>query len=179
MSRLRIWSLLPPVLFMVLAWVFYWGMQREDPTGMPSALVGQIAPPLATATPLAPLPAFDHAELTSGGAKLVNFWASWCAPCRVEHPNLTALAGEGLPIFGVNIGDEPDKARAFLAELGNPYTALIADPDRRSGIDWGTYGVPETFVLDGEGRILARIAGPLTQRVISETLRPALAKAGS
>lgn len=178
MGRIRLLGLLPPLLFMVLAWAFYLGMQRQDPNELPSALVGQPAPEL-TGAPLSPFPAFEQAELTQGGAKLVNFWASWCAPCRVEHPNLSALAAEGLPIYGINKADTPEKARAFLAELGNPYTALLQDPESRTGIDWGSYGVPETFVLDGEGRILARIVGPVTQRVITDTLRPALAKAAA
>ncbi|MGD9865764.1 MAG: DsbE family thiol:disulfide interchange protein, partial [Pseudodonghicola sp.] len=109
--------------------------------------------------------------------KLVNFWASWCAPCRVEHPNLAALAAEGVEILGVNYKDDAAKAGAFLAELGDPYAALGRDPEGRMALDWGVYGVPETYVIDGKGTILMRFAGPVTQRVIDEKLRPVLERA--
>jgi cytochrome c biogenesis protein CcmG/thiol:disulfide interchange protein DsbE len=106
--------------------------------------------------------------------KLVNFWASWCAPCRVEHPKLEELAAEGLPIYGVNYKDEPDKALAFLAELGDPYAGIGADAGGRMGLDWGLYGVPETFVIDGDGTVVLRFAGPITQSVLDTTIRPAI-----
>ena len=117
---------------------------------------------------------FTAETLAQDGVKLVNFWASWCAPCRVEHPNLELLAGEGLPIYGINYKDDAQKAQGFLDELGSPYTALGADPKGKMALEWGVYGVPETFVVDGEGKVLARFAGPLTQRVIAERLRPVL-----
>ena len=108
----------------------------------------------------------------------MNFWASWCAPCRVEHPNIEALAGE-MPVYGVNQKDRPQAALRFLEELGNPYAGVSTDADGRQSVDWGVYGLPETFVVDGQGRVVARIAGALTQRVIADTLRPALEAAAN
>jgi cytochrome c biogenesis protein CcmG/thiol:disulfide interchange protein DsbE len=112
--------------------------------------------------------------LRAPGVKLVNFWASWCGPCRVEHPTLVQLGAEGVTIHGVNYKDEPQNALRFLAELGNSYAAIGADTTGRTGLLWGLYGVPETFVIDGEGRIVLRFAGPVTQRVLEETIRPAM-----
>lgn len=176
MARISPLVALPPVLFAGLALVFFLGMQREDPDALPSARQGQEVPPLTVET-LAGYPGFDDGKLREPGAKLVNFWASWCAPCRAEHPNLEVLAAEGVTIYGVNYKDKPDNAAGFLEELGNPYTAIMADSSGRTGIDWGTYGVPETFVIDGKGKIVLRFAGPITERVIDSTIKPAIAEA--
>lgn len=167
--------LLPPAIFAGLAAMFFVGMQREDPDGLPSAFAGKAAPPievgaLGTAEP------FDAAVLKEPGFKMVNFWASWCAPCRVEHPNLQALSDEGIPIYGVNYKDDPDNAVGFLEELGNPYAGVGTDDEGRIALDWGVYGVPETFLVDGEGKIVMRFAGPVTQRAIERSLRPAMAE---
>ncbi len=169
---------LPPVIFLGLAGMFYVGMQREDPDQLPTAMAGKPVPAV-TLAPLADLPHFaGDAALADGEVKLVNFWASWCAPCRVEHPTLTALAQErGLTIYGVNYKDQPDAAVEFLQELGNPYKAVGVDPQGRAGIEWGLYGVPETFVVDGDGRIVERFAGPVTQRVLETNITPALERA--
>lgn len=166
---------LPPVIFAALGLALYLGLGRDDQ--LPSARTGEV-PPAMTVQPLPGLPMIEPAMLADGRPKLVNFFASWCAPCRVEHPNLTALAAQGIPIYGVNYKDAPDRALAFLAELGNPYTAVAADPTARTGLDWGVYGIPETFVLDGEGRVVFRFAGPLVERSIESDLMPALRKAG-
>lgn len=177
MARLPLLALIPPVAFAGLAGLFYAGMQREDPDALPSTFIGEPAPALSV-TDLGELPPVTEAALAADGAKLVNFWASWCAPCRVEHPNLEALAAEeGVPIYGVNFKDEPGNALAFLDELGNPYAAASADAEGRTARDWGVYGVPETFVVDGEGEVLARVAGPVTARTLESTIRPALAEA--
>jgi len=167
---------LPLILFGGMAALFASGMKRENPDELPTALAGRMAPAMELA-PLGDLPGFDDAALRDGQVKLVNYWASWCAPCRVEHPTLTQLAEEGLPIYGVNYKDSAGNALAFLAELGDPYLGVGADPDGRAALDWGVYGVPETFVVDGEGRIVMRVAGPVTQRVLESRLRPALAEA--
>ena len=106
--------------------------------------------------------------------KLVNFWASWCEPCRAEHPILEALQKEGVVIYGVNYKDTPENALAFLAELGNPFEKIGADTTGRMGLNWGLYGVPETYLINGDGQILLRHAGPITERVIEATIRPAL-----
>ncbi len=177
MPRLPLLAILPPAVFVALAGLFFAGMQREDPDALPSTFVGEPAPALTT-TPLGDLPPVTAAALEADGVKLVNFWASWCAPCRVEHPHLSALAeAEGIPILGINYKDAPDNALGFLDELGNPYAAVSADASGRTARDWGVYGVPETFVVDGEGRVIARLAGPMTERTLDRTIRPAIAEA--
>lgn len=170
--------LIPPVVFAAIAGLFAWGMTRQDAQELPSALIGQEAPAVPMAA-LGTLPVFDAATLRDGQVKLVNFWASWCAPCRVEHPHLTALAAEGIAIYGINYKDDPEAALAFLAELGDPYRAVGVDPVGRIALDWGVYGVPETFVIAGDGTIIARMAGPVTERALSGRLRPALAAAAA
>lgn len=167
---------LPPLVFLALAATFLIGMQREDPDALPSALEGKAAPDV-TLTQLGNRPTFDRATLDEPGVKLVNYWASWCAPCRTEHPNLVAMAAEGIPIYGVNYKDDPAKAEAFLDELGDPYTAIGADDSGRTAIDWGLYGVPETYVIDSDGRIVLRFAGPITERSLEAQIRPAIEKA--
>ncbi|WP_375175300.1 DsbE family thiol:disulfide interchange protein [Pseudooceanicola sp.] len=176
MARISPLMMLPPVLFGGLAVLMLVGLQREDPDQLPTAFAGKQAPGVEL-TPLGEMALFDDATLRDGEVKLVNFWASWCAPCRVEHPSLTQLAEEGITVLGVNYKDQPDKALGFLAELGNPYDAGGADPNGRMALNWGLYGVPETYVIDGEGNIVLRFAGPVTQRVIENDIRPALAKA--
>ena len=145
------------------------------PEALPSAMIGRAAPAVQV-VPLGDLPVFDAATLTAPGVKLVNFWASWCAPCRAEHPQLEALRAEGVVIHGVNYKDDPVKAEAFLAELGNPYATIGADAGRMA-LDWGLYGVPETFVIDGTGKVVLRFAGPITAQELERLIRPAMAKA--
>lgn len=176
MPKTSFLMVLPPVIFAALAAVFYIGMQREDPDALPSAIEGKPAPAVVLA-PLEGKTPFTDAELREGGVKLVNYWASWCAPCRVEHPHLEALAEEGVTIYGVNYKDQPGNALGFLEELGDPYTAIGADPNGRMALDWGLYGVPETYVIDGEGRVVLRFPGPITERVMDSQIRPAIEKA--
>lgn len=176
MARISLLMLVPPVVFLGLAGVFLWGMNRNNPDEIPSAFVGQMAPSLQI-TQLGPNPPFTDATLRDGKVKIVNFWASWCGPCRVEHPNLVKLAAEGVPIYGINYRDKPEDALGFLAEMGDPFTALGADARARTGLDWGVTAVPESFVLDGQGKVILRFAGPMVQRVIDADIRPALAKA--
>lgn len=165
----------PPAIFAGFVLLAAVGMFRDDPNALPSARVGQVAPAVVL-TELPGKVVFDDAALRDGTVKLVNYWASWCAPCRIEHPNLQALSDEGITIYGINYKDDPAKALAFMAELGDPYDAIGVDAKGRMGLDWGVYGVPETFVIDGDGTILLRFAGPLTQRAIKATLRPAIEK---
>jgi cytochrome c biogenesis protein CcmG/thiol:disulfide interchange protein DsbE len=122
-------------------------------------------------------PDLTDAMLREPGAKLVNFWASWCAPCRAEHPVLKSLQAEGVTILGVNFKDKPEAALQFLQDLGNPYAAIGADDSGRMGLDWGLYGVPETFVIDGTGKVILRHAGPITASILEDRIRPALAEA--
>lgn len=176
MARVSPFVLAPPIVFAGLVALFLVGMRREDPNALPSVRVGQEAPPMVL-TALGTEPVFDAEVLRKPGIKLVNFWASWCAPCRAEHPNLERLADEGIPIFGINYKDDPVKALAFLEELGNPYMGIGADTPGRTGIDWGLYGVPETFVIDGNGVVVFRLPGPITQRTLEGQVRPAIESA--
>jgi len=165
--------LVPLIVFGAFAAFALVGLQRENPDDLPSALAGRAAPAVQV-TPLGDGPLLRDADLRGEGVKLVNYWASWCAPCRVEHPNFERLAQEGVTIYGVNYKDKPDNALGFLAELGNPYAAMGADESGRMALDWGLYGVPETYVIDGEGNIVLRFAGPITGRVLENTIRPAI-----
>jgi cytochrome c biogenesis protein CcmG/thiol:disulfide interchange protein DsbE len=168
--------LAPPLIFAGLALLFFVGMQRSDPDQLPSAMEGRAAPAVQV-TPLGSGPELTDAMLREPGVKLVNFWASWCAPCRAEHPMLKDLSAEGLTILGVNFKDKPEAALGFLDELGNPYAAIGADASGRMGLDWGLYGVPETFVIDAKGKVILRHAGPITASILEERIRPALAEA--
>jgi cytochrome c biogenesis protein CcmG/thiol:disulfide interchange protein DsbE len=168
----------PLLLLVGLVAVFALTINR-DPSLVRSVLIDKPAPSFA----LPPVegmdvPGFDTAAL-SGAPTVVNVFASWCIPCRAEHPLLEALKAEtGVRLFGINHSDAPENARAFLAELGNPYDAIGADRDRRVSIDWGVYGVPETFVVDAKGTITFKHVGPLTPEAIEAELIPALKKAG-
>ena len=173
MAKVSPLMIAPPLIFAGLAAMFMIGMQRENPDELPTAMAGKPAPAVQMVN-LADLPSFSDATLKDGQVKLVNFWASWCAPCMVEHPNLEAMAAEGIAIYGVNYKDKPEAALKFLAELGNPYAGIGRDENGRMGLNWGVYGVPETYLIDGEGRIVMRHAGPITQRVIETTLGPAI-----
>ena len=168
---------LPLVVFAGFAVTAYVGMQREDTEELPSAIIGNIAPAVKL-EPMSGLVPFANVDLTSDGISLVNFWASWCAPCRAEHPTLMELSEKGVAVFGVNYKDDPNKAAAFLAELGNPYKMGGADPRARMAVDWGVYGLPETFVLGPDGKVIARVAGPLTQRNLETRVLPELEKHG-
>ena len=176
MARVPVLLLIPVVVFTGLVGLAAGAMWSRDGDELPSALVGQSAPGVPEA-PLPGLPPFEAAALADGEVKLVNFFASWCAPCRVEHPSLTALAEEGIPIYGIAYKDDPARSLAFLEELGNPYAAAGQDPQGRTAVDWGVYGVPETFVVAGDGTIVARMANPVTPDLVESRLRPALAQA--
>lgn len=175
MARISPLMILPPLVFAGFAALVFVGLMREDPNELPSTFIGQPAPPVA-ARPIGGLPTFDSADLLQPGLKLVNFWASWCAPCRVEHPTLIKLSEE-IPIYGINQDRTEKDALGFLDELGDPFTANVFDITKRQSIEWGVYGLPETFLIDGEGTVLLRIVGPLTSRVLEQRLRPALAEA--
>ena len=173
MAKLSPLMAVPLVVFAGFAALALVGLQREDPDALPSTLEGRQAPAVQV-TPLGDKPGFSDGDLRSDGVKLVNYWASWCAPCRVEHPHLEGLAEDGIPIYGVNYKDKPDNALGFLDQLGDPYAAIGADEGGRMALDWGVYGVPETYVIDGQGEIVLRFAGPITERVLESTIRPAI-----
>ncbi len=172
MARLSPLMILPPAIFASFVLLAAVGMFRDDPNALPSARIGQPAPPVVLEQLGDKIP-FDDAMLRDGKLKLVNFWASWCAPCRIEHPNLIEL-GKTIPVYGVNYKDDPVKGLAFLEELGDPYVNVGADESGRMALDWGLYGVPETYLIDGDGTILLRFAGPLTDRALEKTLSPAI-----
>lgn len=173
----RLLFLIPIILFGLFAALAFVGMGRDDPDAVPSVQIGNPAPPV-TLVPLSGQVPFIDADLATGQVSLVNFWASWCGPCRSEHPNLATLAAKGVPIFGVNHKDRDANAQAFLTELGDPYTGGGADPDGVMSLDWGVYGLPETFVIGPDGTVLYRLAGPLTARNYRDRVLPALAELG-
>jgi cytochrome c biogenesis protein CcmG/thiol:disulfide interchange protein DsbE len=171
--------LLPLAIFLVLAAIFFSQLLSGREVGtVPSALIGAPAPE----TKLPPvdglgLPGLDSAAL-AGKVTLVNVWASWCAPCRLEHPVLMALAQDKrFQIAGLNYKDAPENARRFLGDLGNPFAAVGADEKGRTAIDWGVYGVPETFVVGRDGRILFKHVGPLDAESAQRLLMPEIEKA--
>lgn len=170
---------LPLLFFAGLAALFLLRLESgRNAQDIPSALIGTKAPALA----LAPLegvarPALDDTAM-KGRLTLVNVFASWCVPCRQEHPLILSLSKDPrLQVVGINYKDQPDKARAFLDELGNPYAAIGTDPKGRAAIDWGVYGIPESFLVSPKGIILYKRIGPFDQEAIRNELEPALAKA--
>jgi cytochrome c biogenesis protein CcmG/thiol:disulfide interchange protein DsbE len=173
MSRPPVLMLLPPMIFIGLVAVFAIGMLRNDPDALPSARVNLPAPPVRL-TPLSGKTVFNDQSLRQGQVTVVNFWASWCAPCRAEHASLAALSEAGVVVYGVNYKDTAEKALGFLAELGDPYRALGADETGKMGLDWGLYGVPETYIIGRDGAVLKRFAGPITQRALEAEIRPVL-----
>src|SRR5438876_300896 len=168
------WLVLVPIaLFMALAALFYRGLSG-NPSEIPSVLIDKPVPEFA----LAPndglaVPGFDSSDLAKGGITLVNVWASWCVPCRSEHPLLVELAKRNdIKVYGINYKDEAENARRFLGSLGNPFAAVGTDWNGRVAIDWGVYGVPETFVVDGKGIIRLKWIGELTPEAMRDTIGP-------
>lgn len=175
--RIPLVALLPLVAFAGLAALFGLGL-LGDPSKVPSALIGKPVPDFSlprldgATRDGRPMPGLATADLKTGEVTLVNVWASWCVPCRDEHPLLLALAQEGVRIVGVNYKDEPENALRFLGALGTPFAAIGSDRAGRATLDWGVYGVPETFVVDGDGRIRYKHIGPLTPSAVEFVLRP-------
>ena len=168
----RLWPyLLPIAIFAGIGMLLYLGLYR-DPSLVPSPLVGKPVPEFELDPVQGRELGLSSRDLR-GEVALVNVFASWCVACRDEHPLLLALEREGvLPIHGLNYKDTPDDATAWLNALGDPYTRIGADLDGRVGIDWGVYGVPETFVVDQDGRIAYKHIGPVTPRVLDEIILP-------
>ena len=179
MSRLSRTALMaiPPLVFVAFAAIAFVGLRRENPDELPSALVGRTAPGLARLVALRDDPVPTDADLTAPGVKLVNFWASWCAPCRVEHPLIKALSESGVEVIGINYKDDPKAALRFLGEMGDPYAKVGADESGRTALDWGIYGVPETFVIGPDGKVILRFPGPLDPNTVEDRIRPAIAAA--
>mgnify|MGYP005993666185 CR=1 FL=1 len=163
-------------MFAGLASLFLFGMGRDAPNELPSAFAGGQAPALDVVA-LEGYASFDSDTLKDGNLKLVNFWASWCPPCRVEHPNLVKFAAEGLPIYGVTIRDPHDQSISFLQDHGNPFKGIIADTTMRQAINWGVSAPPETFIVNGDGEVLYRFTGPLVGSDLEQRFMPELEKA--
>lgn len=174
-------SLIPAAIFLILAGLFYLAVLRGDPSRVPSALIGKPVPEFD----LQPLAGIDTPSLRSedfrkGKRVVLNVFASWCVPCRAEHPLLTDLKRlSGAPLYGLNYKDDAKAAGRFLAELGNPFDRIGADRSGAAAIDWGVYGVPETYIVGGDGRILYKHVGPLTEDVIKNEMLPVLKDARS
>lgn len=166
--------ILPPLVFAALAGLFLWGMWRDDPDVLPSQLVGKAVPPVDLAQ-LGDTPLLTDEILAAPGVKLVNFWGTWCVACRAEHPTLLWMRDNlDVPVHGINFDDTQARALAYLARDGNPFAALGEATSARTKIDWGVYGAPETFIIDGDGVVRMRYAGPITKRVLEETILPAI-----
>jgi cytochrome c biogenesis protein CcmG/thiol:disulfide interchange protein DsbE len=171
--RSRALYLLPVLIFAALAGLFLVRLFSGDPSKVPSVLIGRPAPAF-TLAPLEalkdpsgqPIPGLSAGDL-KGRTTIVNVWASWCGPCRQEHPLLMDLAKDpSVRVVGINYKDNPENARRFLGALGNPFTAVGVDPNGRTAIDWGVYGVPETFVIGPDGTIRHKHIGPLTPETL-------------
>lgn len=167
---------LPPLVFLSLALTFWAGMSRDNPNELPSVFIGQPAPSIEAAA-LTGVPAPVQADLAGGRVTVVNFWASWCPPCRAEHPTLKALAAEGVQVIGVNMLDREADALAFLAKEGNPFASVAFDPKGRTRLDWGVTAPPETFIISGTGEVLYRFIGPMVGDDYLQRFRPELDKA--
>ena len=170
--------LFPIAGFVAIAGFLFYGLHRareQPPDVIPSVLIDKPAPRLELPGLDAQSAAFTSADLAHGHVSVVNVFASWCAPCRTEASQLQALSHvPGLALYGMTQKDKPDATRAFLNEVGNPFSRIARDDDGRASIEWGVYGVPETFVVDGKGIIRLKYVGPLTDAVLSGQVMPAI-----
>jgi cytochrome c biogenesis protein CcmG/thiol:disulfide interchange protein DsbE len=163
--------LAPLAIFLAVVVFLYAGLGR-DPREVPSPLIGKAAPAFELPVLAQPDKRFAPADM-KGKVWLLNVWASWCVSCRDEHPVLVELAGKRvIPVLGLNYKDKDDQAKAWLAKFGNPYDLSVVDADGRIGIDYGVYGVPETYLIDGEGVIRYKQIGPLTPAILEQKVLP-------
>ncbi len=176
----------PLLGFIVLVGFFLYALNSGDPSTLPSALIGKPVPkfevpPVEKLTSKSgPVPGFSSLDLAKGKISIVNVWASWCGPCHTEHPHLVRFGTESkAPLYGLNYKDRPDNARRFLGRYGNPFIAVGADTTGRVAIDWGVYGVPETFIVNGKGEIIYKHVGPITPEILENRLLPIVRKARS
>jgi cytochrome c biogenesis protein CcmG, thiol:disulfide interchange protein DsbE len=171
----RLLFLVPVVAFVAVLAAFFAGLGR-DPSRLPSVYLDRPLPAFA-APPLRPGDVgLTNADLAIGEPLLLNVFASWCGPCRVEHPVFMRLRAQGVPIHGLNWKDAPDAGARWLAELGDPYIRIGADVSGRTGIELGVAGVPETFVIDKRGRVRYRHVGAVTPEVWREKIEPLMAR---
>ncbi|MBK5198328.1 MAG: DsbE family thiol:disulfide interchange protein [Methyloceanibacter sp.] len=181
-SMRRFAPAIPLLIFAALAGLFWYTLQGGDPSLLPSAMIGKPVPEF-TLPPLAALsgadgkdvPGFTSSDLAQGEPTIVNVFASWCVECQAEHPLLVALAEQkGIRLYGIDYKDDAGSARRFLGRYGNPYARVGADSSGRTAIDFGVYGVPETYVVTGDGKIAYRHVGPLSEEAIRDKLLPLL-----
>ena len=182
-KRRRLIVLLPLLVFLAIAALFLLRLGSGDPSKLPSALIGRPVPD----TPLPPIPglARDGAPVPGianadfkGAVSLVNVWASWCVPCHDEAPLLMKLAEDKrIRIIGVNYKDQPENARRFIGRYGNPFAAVGADGNGRASMEWGVYGVPETFIVGRDGTIAYKLVGPITEGNLERVIKPEIEKA--
>lgn len=182
--RFNAMALVPVGLFGLLALGFVYSLFKGDPHTLPSALLGKPAPEFnlqgipGVAANGAPVPGFATSDLGHGKVAIVNVWASWCVPCREEQPLLGTVSEKlKVPLYGIDQKDAAGDAAKFLSALGNPFQKIGADGNGRASIDWGVYGVPETYVVDGKGIVTYKYIGPLTPEAIDKELRPAVERA--
>lgn len=177
----RTLAALPIVIALVVGAFFLWGLNPErDPNAIPSVLISRPAPAFdLPAVVGVGGPGLSRQDLSGNSEPVVvNVFASWCVPCRAEHAVLTRIVEQdGVRLFGINYKDKPEDARAWLEEMGNPYERIGADLDGRAGIEWGISGVPETFIIAGDGTVLYRYVGPVVGAGPEETFATALAQA--
>ena len=174
----RIAIFAPLAVFLAMAGLFFFRLGAGDPSQVPSALIGREAPQFELAAldgltgENGPVPGFSRDDL-NGQVSVVNVFASWCVPCREEHPYIEALGRDGrFAVYGLNYKDRAENARRFLGRYGNPYDAVGTDSGGRVGIDWGVYGVPETFIVDPQGRIAYKHIGPINQAILDQIIMP-------
>ncbi len=176
MAKIKPLMILPPVIFAAFAGLAIAGMMRDNPNELPSTFVGNQAPPVPVEAVQGTTQLTD-ADLRAGEITIVNFWASWCPPCRAEHPNLLDLEAEGYRVAGVNFRDQQAQASQYLVDYDDPFFATGFDLRGRSAIDWGVTAPPETFIVDGDGTVLFRFVGPLVGSDYEQRFLPELAKA--
>lgn len=170
--------LLPFAAFIALAVLFAFGLNpKRDIHALPSPLIGKSAPLFNLTDVMDPARIVSNASL-KGQVYVLNVWGTWCIACREEHEALLAISQQGIvPIIGLDYMDERDRAKQWLQQLGNPYTAVAFDTDGRTAIDWGVYGAPETFLVDGKGRVLYKFITPMTEEIWQHEFLPRIAAA--
>lgn len=175
-------ALLPLFAFVMVAALLFARLYAGDPSRLPSAIIGQSAPPM-TLPGLPGAAGLSDADLRQGHVSLVNVFGSWCEPCHLEHPYLMALAADpalkakGVAIYGVAQKDSAENVRRFLGAKGDPYAKVGLDADGQAGIDWGVYGVPETFIVRGDGEIVYKVIGPITAEALESEVKPQILNA--
>jgi cytochrome c biogenesis protein CcmG/thiol:disulfide interchange protein DsbE len=185
-DRSSLLRLLPVAIFVLVAGFFAIALRSGDPSRLPSTMIGKVVPPSnfpaleGLQVDGKSIPGFTNTDLADGKVKVVNFWASWCAECVNEHPLLEDLKTTGgIGLYGVAYKDQDEAARRFLGRYGNPFDAVGTDFTGRTGIDWGVYGMPESFIVDGKGTIVYKQVGPMTPEIIKSKILPAIEAAKS